>query len=110
MCFAKLNTYINMKEVKMNTFKEDLKKLKNYFNARNFKHLSEILEISYAAIDAWKRRKSLPVKYKKHIQDKKNTYIDSDLKEKIFVELNKLSEKKQEYIYHLIMAEVLRES
>ena len=94
----------------MENFEQDLKDLKEAVNAKNDMELASILKISYSAIDAWKRRKSLPIKYKKHILDEKNTYIDSDLKEKIFVELNKLSEKKQEYIYHLIMAEVLRES
>jgi len=94
----------------MENFEQDLKDLKEAVSAKNDMELASILKISYSAIDAWKRRKSLPVKYKKHIQDKKNTYINSDLKEKIFVELNKLPEKKQEYIYHLIVAEVLRES
>jgi len=94
------------------TFDEELKELKEYFKARNFRHLSEILGISYATIDGWKRRKNLPKKYKKHIHNIRNI-CQNDIKNEIkndFVKLvNELDDKKLEYYYHKIKSDILEE-
>jgi len=97
----------------MNTFKEDLDKLKNYFNARNYKHLSEILEISYAAIDAWKRREQIPLKYHKFIQNNSKDYLENikndEIKENLKELIDELDDKKLEYYYHKIKSDILEE-
>ena len=94
----------------MENFKEDLIALKMALKAKNDTQLAYILKISYSAIDGWKRRKKLPSKYNKYIQSVENTYKNDNLIDNILLELNQLPEKKQEYFYHLIKAEVLRES
>jgi antitoxin component HigA of HigAB toxin-antitoxin module len=55
----------------MEKFKEDLKALKQALNVDKDNELCEILDITYSAIDGWKRRKKLPIKYEKYIHNKK---------------------------------------
>lgn len=97
----------------MNDFKEDLDKLKKYYNARNFRHLSEILEISYSAIDAWKRREKIPDKYHKFIHNNSKNYYENiknkEIKDNLIELLEDLDDKKLEYYYHKIKSDILEE-
>lgn len=53
----------------MEDIKESIKALKNALGVEKDSELSEALEISYSAIDAWKRRGKLPDKYEKYIHN-----------------------------------------
>ncbi|WP_324172016.1 hypothetical protein [Sulfurimonas sp.] len=55
----------------MEKFKEDFKALKQALNVDKDNELCKILNITYSAIDGWKRRKKLPIKYEKYIYNKK---------------------------------------
>lgn len=113
----------------MSEIKDDLEELKKVFKATSDKELSEIIGISYAAIDAWKRRKKIPEKYNKYIHNvyaknisgngnyigNKNLIINDNVpknKQEDLEVMNyykRLSPKRQEYYYHQIKADVLKE-
>ncbi len=52
----------------MSDIKESINALKKAFDVEKDSELTDILKISYSAIDAWKRRGKLPSKYEKYIQ------------------------------------------
>lgn len=85
-------------------FKEQLNALKSKFNAKNDKELSEKLNISYSAIDAWKRRKTIPQKYVKFIFQESS---DNNAKQELIFLINKLDETQINHYLNLIKKEIL---
>lgn len=87
----------------MDDIKESINALKQAFNVQKDTELCDQLNISYSAIDAWKRRGKLPDKYEKYIQqpgrvnriDKKNdkSMSHSVINEETVIKIPKLSSK-----------------
>lgn len=92
-------------------FKNELEALRLALNVKNDTQLSEKLEISYSAIDAWKRRSTIPKKYKKYIQNKEDnkTCINKsmDFRSEIIELIDELDDKKVEYYFYKIKSDVL---
>ncbi|MGB7402121.1 MAG: hypothetical protein WA916_06050 [Arcobacter sp.] len=94
-------------------FENQLNALRMVFEVKNDKQLAEKLEVSYSAIDAWKRRKSIPKKYNKYIQNnQKSDFIrknDVKLKSELIDLIDELDEKKIEYYFHKIKSDILED-
>ena len=92
-------------------FKNELESLRLALDAKNDTQLAEKLKISYSAIDAWKRRKSIPKKYQKYIQQEDNhkSSIDKsmDFRSEIIELIDELDDKKLEYYFYKIKSDVL---
>lgn len=108
-------------------FKEELRKLKIYYDVFSNKELAEKLNLSKQAVDDWARRKTIPKRYLEKIENSKiNTnsgtvqingnnhgHININSSDEMSMEICKcikrLSEKRKEYYYHLIKADLLKE-
>jgi hypothetical protein len=116
-------------------FKEELRRLKIFFNVFSNEQLAEKLNLSRQAINEWTRRKTIPKRYLKLLEQENinqninnqtngnnsvqingnNTgqiHINSsdEMSMAICQEVKKLNDKEKEYYYHLIKADVLRKN
>lgn len=109
-------------------FKENLRKLKRYFNVFNNKELAIKLDITESAIDGWTRRKSIPKKYLNLLEDDTNNTINQsgtnniginngqihinsidEMDMEICKAIKQLSPKRKEYYFYKIKAELMEE-
>ena len=101
-----------------------MRQLKTHYNVFTNKELAEILEISESTISKWIQRNSIPKRYIKilessnivqngdnNIQVNQNngTVNINHNKDDLCELISKLSDKKREYFYHLIKAEILKD-
>lgn len=112
-------------------FEENLRKLKYKFQALTNIELSKKLNITSSAVNEWVKRKTIPTKYLKLLEQETksitnngshNINISGDNSGQIHInssdemsleickEIKKLSNVKKEYFYHLIKAENLKEA
>lgn len=110
-------------------YKEDLKNLKIFYKVFSNKELAEKLGISYNAVSEWIKRERIPKKYLETLDKSKNTITNNgnnnininenngnihiNSNEEMNLEIcnliKRLNANKKKYIYHLIMAEILRD-
>ena len=114
-------------------FKEDLRKLKIYFNVFNNRQLADKLNLSKQAVDDWARKQQIPKKYLNILEQENKNQVNSnnqnnnnisingnnhghininssdEMSMEICKSIKRLSEKKKEYFYHLIKAELIKE-
>ncbi len=101
----------------MSEFKEEMRHLMMILGAFNYKEVAQKLGISEEAVKSWGRRKAIPKKYQ-NINNSTiingnnnniNTNSNNDLENELIKAFRELSEKRQEYYYHKIKAEVLED-
>jgi len=104
-------------------FVEQFEKLKINFNVFTNKELAEKLEISESAVSVWTSRKKIPKKYLRYLENKNNINQNgnnniginhgnvniTNSNDELYALISKLSDKKKEYFYHLIKAEILKD-
>jgi hypothetical protein len=108
-------------------FKDNLSKLKSFFNVETNRDLAEKLNITEGAISIWGNRGVIPKKYLQKLENNRintnsgtvqingnnhghiNINSSDEMSMEICKEIKKLSDKKKEYYYHLIKADVLKE-
>ena len=113
-------------------YKEDLRKLKIFFNVFSNEQLAEKLNLSKQAVNEWARRKNIPKRYLKLLEQENTNQVNSnnqnnnnisingnnhghininssdEMSMEICKEIKKLDDKQKEYFYHLIKVEVLK--
>ena len=109
-------------------FKDNLRKLKQFFNVDTNKELANKLELSVSALEGWQKRKVIPKKYLKYIDNNtSNNFIggnniqisgknkgeininsSNEMNIEICELIKKLDDKQREYYYHMIKADILK--